>query len=104
MARDETQKAWDRFETDVKGLAGEFRRHYREVDDDKKRAELNRTLEHLKQTANSVFTSLENATRDVEVRSRSKRTAVSFGTALAETFRELGDELDKAIRKSRVTK
>lgn len=101
MARDDTQKAWDRFEADVKGLAGDLRRHYNAADDDKKRAELNRSLEQLRLAAESVFASLENATRDPEVRSRTKQAARSFGSALTETFRDLGDEVDKVIRKTK---
>ncbi|MDQ2942772.1 MAG: hypothetical protein M3R21_03775 [Candidatus Dormibacteraeota bacterium] len=101
MARDETKKAWDRFEADVKGLAGDLRRHYRGAGDDKQRAELNRSLEQLRQAAESVFNSFETATRDPEVRSRSKQAARSFGSALAETFRDLGDEVDKVIRKTK---
>jgi|ERR1700682_2917366 hypothetical protein len=101
MARDETRKAWDRFEADVKGLAGDLRRHYNAADDDKKRAELNRSLEQLRLAAESVFASLENATRDPEVRSRTKQAARSFGSALTETFRDFGDEVDKVIRKTK---
>ena len=100
MPNDDTRKAWDQFEADIKGLAGELRRHYKEADDDKKKAELNRSLDQLKQAADAVFTSFETATRDAEVRSRTKQAARSFGSALAETFRELGDEVDKVVRKS----
>ena len=34
-----------------------------------------------------------------QVRASAKNAARSFGTALADTFRELGDEVDKAINK-----
>ena len=100
MGTDETQKAWDRFEADIKGVAGELRRHYRNAEDDQKRAELNRSLEQLRQAADAVFTSLETATRDPEVRERTKQATRSFGSALAETFRELGEGVDKVIRKA----
>ena len=100
MPNDDTRKAWDQFEADIKGLAGELRRHYKDADDDKKRAELNRSLDQLKQAADAVFTSFETATRDAEVRTRTKQAARSFGSALAETFRELGDEVDRVVRKS----
>ena len=33
-----------------------------------------------------------------------KQAAQSFGAALAETFREVGDEMDKALRKSAAPK
>ena len=103
MANDDTHKAWDRFETDFKGVAGELRRHYRDADktkDSNQKAELNRTLEQLGRAADAVFASLETATRDPEVRTRTKQAARSFGAALAETFRELGSEVDKAVRKT----
>jgi hypothetical protein len=99
MGIDDTQKAWDRFEADIKGVAGELRRHYRDADKSKS-AELSRSLEQLGRAADAVFASLETATRDPEVRSRTKQAARSFGSALAETFRELGEQVDKAVRKS----
>lgn len=98
MTSDEPHKAWDLFEADIKGVAGELRRHYRDADKTKS-AELSRSLEQLGRAADAVFASLETATRDPEVRSRTKQAARSFGAALAETFRELGNEVDKAIRK-----
>ena len=104
MGSDETQKAWDRFEADIKEVAGELRRHYKNADDDKARAELNRSLEQLRQAADAVFTSLETATRDPEVREKTKQATRSFGSALSETFRELGEGLDKVIRKAGASK
>lgn len=104
MPNPDTQKAWDRFESDIQSLAGELKRHYRSAADDRASAELNRSLEQLRQGAESVFHSLETATRDPEVRSKTKVTARSFGSALAETFRELSDEIEKAVRKPAETK
>ncbi len=104
MANPESQKAWDRFEADIQGLAGELKRHYKSVSDDKDTAELNRSLEQLRQAAESVFRSLDTATRDPEVRTKTKQTARSFGSAIAETFRELSDEIEKAVRKPAQTK
>lgn len=99
MSYEDSKKAWDRFESDIEGLAGELRRHYRNADDEKNTAELNRSLDQLRQAADAVFKSLETTTRDPEVREKTKQTARSFGSALAETFRELSDEIDKAVRK-----
>lgn len=99
MSYEDSKKAWDRFESDIEGLAGELRRHYRNADDEKNTAELNRSLDRLRQAADAVFKSLETTTRDPEVREKTKQTARSFGSALAETFRELSDEIDKAVRK-----
>ena len=99
MAYENSKKAWDRFEADIQGLAGELKRHYRDAGDEKDTAELNRSLEQLRQAAESVFKSLETATRDAEVRSRTKDTARSFGSALGETFREVTDEIEKALKR-----
>ncbi len=105
MANPQTKQAWDRFETDIQGLAGELKRHYRTAAaGERESAELNRSLEQLRQAAESVFRSLETATRDPQVRSKTKETARSFGSAVAETFRELSDEIDKAVRKPAQTK
>ena len=104
MSYDESKKAWDRFESDIQGLAGELKRHYHDAADDKSSAELNRSLEQLRQAAESVFKSFETATRDPDVRTKTKDTARSFGSALGETFRELSDEIEKALRKPASTK
>jgi hypothetical protein len=96
-------KAWDRFEADIKGVADELRRHYMDADAAKnsaRKAELTRSLEQLGRTADSVFSSLESAMRDPEMRSRSRQAVRSFGSALAETFRELRTEVDRTVRKS----
>src|SRR5258708_17521102 len=97
MAGDDIHRAWDRFEADIKGVAGELRRHYRDVDTTKS-AELSRSLEQLGPAAHTVFASLETATRDPEVRSRSKHAARSFGSALAETFRAFCPDVQMAVR------
>ncbi len=99
MPESESRKLWDRFDQDIKNLAADLRRHYEGSSDDQKAAELNRSLEQLRKAADSVFKSIETATRDPEVRSTTKRAAQSFGSALAQTFRELGDEIEKAVRK-----
>jgi hypothetical protein len=90
-------KAWDRFESDIQGLAGELKRHYRNAGD---APAINQSLEQLRQAAETVFKSLETATRDPEVRSKTKDTARSFGVAVAETFRDLSDEIEKAVRRN----
>jgi len=99
MPYEQTEKAWDRFESDIKDLAGELKRHYRGAADDRQTAELNESLEKLRKAADAVFRSFDTATKDPEVRERTKQTARSFGSAVAETFRDLSDEIDKAVRK-----
>ncbi len=104
MAESERKKMWERFDEDVKDLAAGLRRHYEQSKDDNRTAALKRSLEELRQAAESAFKSIETATRDPEVRSTSRRAAQSFGSALARTFRELGDEIDKAVRRRAQTK
>ncbi|TMC98102.1 MAG: hypothetical protein E6I58_08575 [Chloroflexi bacterium] len=99
MTETKSKEAWDRFTADAQHLAGELRRSYKSSDDDKKAAEIDRSLRQLGKAAETFFASLETATRDPQVRATTKQTARSFGTALAQTFRELGDEVDKAIKK-----
>ena len=99
MPYEESVKAWDRFEADIQSLAGELKRHYRNMSDEKNAADLNRSLEQLREAAESAFKSLESATRDPEVRGKTKETARSFGLAIAETFRDLSDEIEKAVRR-----
>jgi uncharacterized protein YjbJ (UPF0337 family) len=94
-----TRSAWDRFEADLKVLAGELKRNYGDADDEKKAAEINRSLQQLGKAAESFFESLDTATRDPEVRASTKRAARSFGSAMTETFRDLSVELEKAFRR-----
>ena len=93
-------QAWDRFESDIQGLAGELKRHYRSAGDERQAADINKSLEQLRQAADTVFRSLETATKDPEVRTKTKETARSFGMAVAETFRDLSDEIEKAVRRN----
>ena len=88
----------------MKGMAAELKRHYKDSGDETQRAELNRSLEQLRAAADAVFSSLETASRDPEVRARTRAAARSFGSALRETFHEVGDEIEKAIRKPADTK
>jgi hypothetical protein len=104
MTETNTKQAWDKFAADAQNLAGDLRRNYKDADDAKKTAEIDRSLRQLGQAAEAFFASLDTATRDPQVRASTKQAARSFGAALAETFREVGDELDKALRKSAAPK
>lgn len=104
MTDSENRKIWDRFETDIKSLADEVRSHYHGAGDAQRSAELNRSMEQLRNAAESVFSSLETATKDPVVRSKAKEAARSFGSALNDTFRDLGQELDKVLRKTSTPK
>ena len=100
MTDTNTKEAWDRFQADVKSMAGELRRHYEGVDDEKKAAEVRRSLRQLGEAAEAFFESLDKTTRDPEVRASTKRAAKSFGSALAGTLREVSDDLEKAFKKT----
>jgi len=104
MTETNSKQAWDKFAADAQNLAGELRRNYKDADDAKKTAEIDRSLRQLGQAAEAFFSSLDTATRDPQVRASTKQAARSFGAALAETFREVGDELDKALRKTAAPK
>lgn len=96
---DGTKSAWERFESDIQGLAGELKRQYTKSEDAKETADLNRSLEQLRNAAEAVFKSLETTTKDPAVRAKTKETARSFGSAVAETFRDLSDEIEKAVKR-----
>lgn len=98
MTETKSKEAWDRFAADAQNLAGDLRRNYKDAGDTKKTAEIDRSLRQLGQAAEAFFASLDTATRDPQVRASTKQAARSFGAALAETLRDLGDELDKAVR------
>ena len=95
---DTTKQAWEAFQGDMKTLAGELRRNYESADDQQKAAEINQSVRELGKAAEAFFQSLDAASRDPEVRASTKRAARSFGSALSETFREVGGELEKAFK------
>jgi hypothetical protein len=98
MTDESTKEAWSRFQTDMKSLAGELQRHYKEAEGDTKAAEINRSFRQLGQAAEKFFESLDKASSNPEVRATTKQAARSFGAALAGTLREVGDEVEKALR------
>jgi hypothetical protein len=100
MPRKETGDAWKQFQADVSSMAGELRRHYEDSDTKEHTVEINRSLQQLGEAADKFFASLDTATRDPEVRTRTKRAAHSFGAALRETFHDVSGELEKAFRGS----
>jgi len=100
MPRKETGEAWSQFQSDVKSMAGELRRHYDSSTAPEHTVEINRTLRELGEAADKFFASLDTATRDPEVRSSTRKAARSFGAALRETFHDVSGELEKAFRES----
>lgn len=99
----EVKTAWAQFEADMKTLRDELRRHYEPVQPGTQGTpgtpDLQSALNKLGQAADEVFDSLGRASRDPEVRDGTRRAARSFGSALAETFRDVADEVAAAVRK-----
>jgi len=93
----DAKTAWTQFEADMKALRDELRRHYEPAPSGS--PDLQSALNKLGQAADEVFDSLGRATRDPEVRDGTRKAARSFGSALAETFRDVADEVAAAIRR-----
>ena len=93
----EGRPAWAQFEADMKALRDELRRHYEPAPSGN--PDLQSALNKLGKAADEVFDSLGRATRDPEVRDGTRKAARSFGSALAETFRDVADEVAAAVRK-----
>jgi phage-related tail protein len=99
MSDTSSKDAWNRFQADVRSLADGLRRHYKDAEGNQETAEINSALRQIGQATEKFFESLEKATNDPEVRASTKQAARSFGAALGGTLREVGDELDKALKK-----
>ena len=93
----EVKPAWAQFEADMRALRDELRRHYEPAPSGN--PDLQSALNKLGKAADEVFDSLGRATRDPEVRDGTRKAARSFGSALAETFRDVADEVAAAIRR-----
>src|SRR5260370_15526947 len=93
----EVKPAWAQFEADMKALRDELRRHYAPAPSGN--PDLQSALNKLGKAADEVFDSLGRATRDPEVRDGTRKAARSFGSALAETFRDVADEVAAARRR-----
>ena len=92
----EVQSAWEQFQTDMKSLRDELRRHYEPASSPD--PALQASLHKLGQAADEVFEALGRATRDPDVRQGTRQAARSFGAALGETFKDVADELAAALR------
>jgi hypothetical protein len=89
---------WESFQDDMSSLGDRLHDAYRTAPTDSARAELRASLDSLQEAADAVFRSLDHIAQDPEVRAGTRRAARSFGNALAETFREIGDEVVGAVR------
>ena len=92
----EVQTAWDQFQADMKSLRDELRRHYEPGSSQEQ--DLQTSLNKLGKAADEVFEALGRASRDPDVRQGTRQAARSFGSAIAETFKEVADELAAAMR------
>ena len=94
-------RSWDRFQDDMGTLGEHLREAYRAAPTDSARAELRAALDRFQEAADTVFKSLDRVVQDPEVRAGTQRAARSFGTALGETFRMVGDEVAGAVRSAK---
>ena len=100
-AKSVSNDAWDQFQDDMKGLGDELKRQYEAHRGERGAAEVQEALNKLGKAADEVFASLGKVARDAEVRANTEKAARSFGAALAETFRELADDLADAVKRRR---
>jgi hypothetical protein len=93
-----SKASWETFQEDMRSLSRLLRQHYssRPVDGDK--ADVEASLRQMQEAADSLFRSLKGVAKEPEVRAGAEKAARAFGTALAETFQEIADQLDKAVR------
>lgn len=94
----DSKKNWDRFQSDMGSLGGSLREAFRTAPTESARSELRGALDRLEEAADAVFKSIDHIAQDPEVRAGSRKAARSFGAALTETFRDLGDEVANAVR------
>src|SRR5450756_1840676 len=83
MTDTNTTDAWDRFQADVKTLAGELRRNYGDADDEKT-AEIKSSVRQLGQAAETLFESLGTATQDPQVRASTKQACLLYTSDAAD--------------------
>jgi ElaB/YqjD/DUF883 family membrane-anchored ribosome-binding protein len=91
MAHTNPEAAWDRFQADLKTLREQLAKQ-------KTGPEIQASLETLAKTAEQVMTKLGDAARDPAVRAGTTATARSFGVAVGETLRRIGDDLAQSFR------
>ena len=87
----DSEAAWARFQSDLSALREQVRRHGAGPT-------VQASLERLGETADEVVAALGEVARDPEVRASSRATARSFGLALGDTLRRIGDDLADAFR------
>ena len=91
MSQPDPEAAWSRFQADLKALRDQLAKQ-------EHGPEIQASLDHLAKTAEQVVNRLGDAARDPEVRAGTSAAARSFGLALGETFRRIGDDLAQSFR------
>jgi len=89
---------WESFQEDMSSLGDRLRDAYRTAPTESARSEFRASLDRLQEAADAVFRSLDHIAQDPDVRAGTQRAARSFGSALTQTFRQLGDEVAGAVR------
>lgn len=84
--------AWERFQSDLRALRDGLRKQ-------NAGAEIQDSLERLGKTAEEIVSKLGDAARDPEVRAGAGSAARSFGLAVGETLRRIGDDLAQSFRR-----
>jgi ribosomal protein S20 len=98
--KSESRKAWDQFESDMRTVGREFRRHYEEGAAGKA-SDLQDSMKKLAEAAEEVFESLGRASRDPKMRDNTRKAAQSFGDLITHTFREVANEVEKTVKSRR---
>jgi ElaB/YqjD/DUF883 family membrane-anchored ribosome-binding protein len=98
--KSESRKAWDQFESDMRTLGREFRRHYEEGAAGKA-SDLQDSMKKLAEAAEEVFESIGRASRDPKMRDNTRKAAQSFGELIANTFRDVAGEVEKTVKSRR---
>jgi hypothetical protein len=98
--KSESRKAWDQFESDMRTVGREFRRHYEEGAAGKA-SDLQDSMKKLAEAAEGVFESIGRASRDPKMRDNTRKAAQSFGELIANAFRDVAGEVEKTVKSRR---
>jgi hypothetical protein len=82
----------------MRSLSRLLREHYSSRPAEGDKADVEASLRRMQEAADSLFRSLKEVATEPEVRAGTEKAARAFGTALAETFQEIADQLDKTVR------
>lgn len=89
--RPDPDAAWERFQADLGALRDQVGAHGAGPT-------LQASLDRLGRTADEVVSTLGEVARDPEVRAGTRSAARSFGVALGDTLRKIGEDLAESFR------